>query len=568
MDSTALPNPSPPAASTQVDHRARLEILVAILLGLFLAALDQTIVQTALPRIVSDLRGVELLTWVVTVYLLTSTITGPFYGKLSDLYGRKPLLIIGITLFLLGSVLSGLSREMWQLIAARGIQGLGAGSLFPIALAVIGDLFTPQERGRYQGLFGAVFGVSAILGPWLGGVLTDTLGWHWIFFVNVPIGLVSLFVIFRLMPNVRRPDASRNLDYLGAAIFTVAISLLLIGLTNKQTADWATPQVGGLIAAALALGVLFLVAESRAKEPIVPLELFRNRTYAASMVAVFLGAIGFFGAFIFLPQWFQFVHGTSATESGWATLPFLAGLITSSIVAGVLISRTGRYKWLMVGSFALTAAGLLLMTNLRADTPFPVLWTWMFLAGAGVGPTLSGFTIIVQNAVPMEKLGVATSNLTFFRQIGGSVGLAVVGTVFGTTFQARLTTELQPIGERIAAGVPPQFRELVAEQFGRAPQGSLSDLTNVTVDLGAQILAGVPAVFRGFVEPFVADIVGGIHQAYSLAVAETFWVGLVATVAATAFAVAIRDVPFRATAPGYAAAAAGRARPEAAGATD
>ena len=549
MESPAVPSSSSAGAPVAVDHRTRMRILGAILLGLFLAALDQTIVQTALPRIVSDLRGVELLTWVVTVYLLTSTITGPFYGKLSDLYGRKPLLVIGITLFLLGSFLSGLSGEMWQLILFRGVQGLGAGSLFPIALAVIGDLFTPQERGKYQGLFGAVFGVSAILGPWLGGMLTDTLGWHWIFFVNLPIGLISLLVIFRLMPNVRRPDASRNLDYLGAAVFTVAISMLLVGLTNKQSADWGTPQVGGLIAAGLVLGAVFVWVESRAKEPILPLDLFRNRTYAASMVAVFLGAIGFFGAFIFLPQWFQFVQGTSATESGWATLPFLAGLIASSIVAGAVISRTGRYKWLMVGSFGLTALGLMLMTNLRADTPFPVLWTWMALTGAGVGPTLSGFTIIVQNAVPVDKLGVATSNLTFFRQIGGSVGLAIVGTVFGTTFAARLATELRPVGERIAAGAPPDVRPLIIDQLGRAPQGSLSDLTNVTVDLGAQILAGVPAPFRSFVEPFVPDMVRGIHQAYSLAVAETFWVGLAATVAATMIAVAIRDVPFRATVP-------------------
>src|SRR5918994_1860875 len=268
-----------------LSHRAKLEILFAVLLGLFLVALDQTIVGTALPRIVTDLGGNELLTWTITIYLLTSTITVPFYGKLSDLYGRRPLLMIGIGLFLLGSALSGLSQTMEQLILFRGVQGLGAGALFPISLAVIGDLFTPAERGKYQGLFGAVFGISFLIGPGLGGFLTDNVGWHWIFFVNLPIGLVSLVVIWRLLPTIRRADASRNLDYLGALVFTVAIGFLLVGLTNKSgfhlvgtqnvANDWGELTVGGFIAIGLLLSALFVWVESRAKEPIVPLDLWR-----------------------------------------------------------------------------------------------------------------------------------------------------------------------------------------------------------------------------------------------------------------------------------------------------
>ena len=263
-----------------LSHRAKMEILFAVLLGLFLGALDQTIVSVALPTIVTELGGQSLLTWTITIYLLTSTISVPFYGKLSDLYGRKPLLMIGIALFLAGSALSGLSQDMTQLIIFRGIQGLGAGALFPISLAVIGDLFTPAERGKYQGLFGAVFGLSSVIGPLLGGFLTEQISWHWIFYVNLPIGVVALAVIWRLLPTVRRPDASRNLDYLGAAVFTFAVGSLLIGLTNKQTADWAAFEVGGLILIGLVLGAVFVLVESRAKEPIVPLDLWKDRTYA------------------------------------------------------------------------------------------------------------------------------------------------------------------------------------------------------------------------------------------------------------------------------------------------
>jgi EmrB/QacA subfamily drug resistance transporter len=546
----AVPSPDPRAPSVAqdpalaLDRRAKLEILGAILLALFLGALDQTIVGVALPRIVTDLGGNELYTWAVTIYLLTSTITVPFYGKLSDLYGRRPLLLIGIGLFLLGSALSGLSQNMTQLIAFRGIQGLGAGALFPISLAVIGDLFTPAERGKYQGLFGAVFGLSSLVGPALGGVITDTVGWHWIFYVNLPIGLFAMFVIWRLLPTVRRPDASRNLDYLGAAVFTVAIGFLLVGLTNKSLADevtgrihdWSDPVVGGFIAIGLALGAVFLLIESRAKEPIVPLDLWRNRTYTASIVSTMFISFGFFGAIIFLPRWFQFVRGSSATESGYQMLPLLAGLIISSIVAGVLVSRTGRYKLIILSGLAVMAGGLLLMSNLRTTSDLPLLWLWMFITGLGIGPTLSVFTIVVQNAVPFEKLGVATSNLTFFRQIGGSIGLAIVGTAFGTSFQAELPRQLA------ANGVPQQAIAAFPTQAG-----ALDNLTGVGTSLGDAILAGVPASIRPLVEPLVPAIVGGIHDAFSLAIAGTFTIGVGATIVAFAAALVMRELPLRTT---------------------
>ena len=273
----------------QLSPRARLEILLAILLALFLFALDQTVVGVALPVIVTDLNGGELYIWSVSIYLLTSTISGPIYGKLSDLFGRRPIIIFAVSLFLFGSVLAGISQEMWQFIAARGIQGLGGGAIFPVALAVVADLYTPAERGKYLGLFGAVFGLSSLIGPAIGGIITDNFSWHWIFFVNVPLGLISLFILWRLLPAIRHPDAARHIDYLGAAVFTLAIAPFLIGLTNKGSThlvngvpvanDWTDFAVGGLILIGVLFGLLFIWIESRAADPIVPLNLFRIRIF-------------------------------------------------------------------------------------------------------------------------------------------------------------------------------------------------------------------------------------------------------------------------------------------------
>jgi EmrB/QacA subfamily drug resistance transporter len=530
--------------------RAKLEILGAVLLGLLLGALDQTIVGVALPRIVTELGGQTLYVWSVTIYLLTSTVTVPFYGKLSDLYGRKPLLMLGIGIFLIGSALSGLSQDIYQLIFFRGLQGIGAGALFPISLAVIGDLYSPAERGKYQGLFGAVFGLSSIVGPLAGGWLTEHLSWHWIFYINMPVGAVALFIIWRLLPNIRHGGNVRELDYLGGGVFTVAITSLLIGLTNKQTSDWSDPWVGGLIAVGAILFVIFLFIESRAKQPIVPLDLWKIRTYASSLASTFLISFGFFGAIIFLPQWFQFVKGVSPTDSGLQSLALLAGLILSSIVAGQLVARTGRYKAIILGGLAIMALGLFLMSGITADTDLPTLWVWMFITGVGIGPTLSVFTIVVQNAVPFSKLGVATSNLTFFRQIGGSIGLALLGTVFGQ----RLTAELP--GQLAAAGVPAQF----VGQFGGVG-GNSESLIQVGTDLGTSILAKVPAQLHDVVAPLIPNIVHGIYQAYSISVGSVYQIGMFTTIAALIVAFAMKELPLR-TAQGHGPNKAKDPRPE------
>jgi len=427
-----------------------------------------------------------------------------------------------------------------MLILFRGIQGVGAGSLFPVALAIIGDLFSPQERGKYQGLFGAVFGIAFVAGPLIGGFLTESVGWHWIFYVNIPIGIAALYVIQRLLPTVKTKSASRNFDILGGLIFSVSMVFLLVGLTNKQFDEWTDPTVGGFILVGIIGTLLFILAESRAKEPIIPLHLWRSRTYSASMVSTFFAAFAFFGAIVFLPRWFQFVQGFSPTNSGLAALPLMIGLIGSSIISGLVVSRTGRYKWLLVGSIAVMGVATLLMTQLTVDTPVPVVWLWMFIAGLGVGPTFSVFTIVIQNAVPFRELGVATSNLTFFRQIGGTVALAFVGTIFGTTFAEKLPTSFA------TAGVPQPIIDGFSQAGGNLDLNTLTG-TGQGFDLGAAILAAIPAAARPAVEPFIANIIQGLHGAFSLATAQTFWLGVVGAIIATVAAVAIKEIPLRAT---------------------
>jgi EmrB/QacA subfamily drug resistance transporter len=517
----------------ELPHPVRMRILGAVMIGIFLAALDQTVVGTALPRIITDLGGNELYTWAFTAYLLTSTISGPLYGKLSDLFGRRPIFLFGIGIFMVGSVCSGLAQEMWQLVAARGIQGLGAGALFPIALAVIGDLFSPSERGRYQGLFGAVFGLSVLIGPAIGGLLTDTVGWPWVFFFNLPIGAIVFAIVWRSLPSYHLGSDRPSIDFLGAGLFTAALVPILVGLTNKQSAQWTDPTVGGLIAIGAVIALAFILWESRAREPIVPLSLFRNRTFTISVIAFFLSSFGFLAAVVFLPRWFQVVNGSSATESGYQILPLLGGLIISATAAGQIVSRTGRYRLLAFGALVTMAAGLLLLTNLRSDTPIPVLWIWMFIAGIGVGPTFGVFTLIVQNSVRFDQMGAATSNLTFFQQVGGTVGLAITGTIFGTTLGEEVPRRLA------AADLPPQLTTALGGGSVR-----LDAIASVG-DLGAAILAQVPEAVRAQVQPFIPAIVEAIHEAISVATASTFYIGIGAALIGAAFVLMLKEVPVR-----------------------
>ena len=515
-----------------IDRRVQIAVLVAILLTVFLSALDQTVVGTALPRIATDLNSANLYTWVVTAYLLSSTVTIPAYGKLSDVYGPKATLLIGVSLFLLGSWLSGLSQTMEQLIAFRAIQGLGAGAIFPVAIAIIGELFTPRERGRYQGLFGAVFALSFIVGPFVGGWITDNINWHWVFYVNVPFGVAALVALAVLLPNFPREHATtiRDLDYLGILVFAAGIVPLLIGLTNKgylntstgQLYKWTDPNVGGLMLLGAVLLPVFVFVESRAKEPIIPLDLFRNRDYSVGIAAVFLFGIAMFTAVIFLPRFYQTVQGVSATASGYYLWPLLVGMIGGNIGTGQLISLFGRYKWLLSGSAVVLLLGAFLMTHLTAGTADWTMWIWMLLLGLGIGPSMAGLTIVIQSSVTVSRLGAASSSLTLLRQIGATIGLAIAGTVFASDFQNRLP------GALALQGVPQQIiTQLVKNSDALQGVGNGAAALNQLLPAQEQQL--------------IPNIVAGINNAFAQSTGDIFWITLVAAALAFVCTLAIRD---------------------------
>lgn len=427
------------ATSTQAEiqqpqgltHEQILVVLTGLMAGMFLAALDQSIVGTALPRIVSDLGGLDHLSWVVTAYLLTSTASTPLWGKISDLYGRRPIFQAAIAIFLVGSVLCGLSQNMPQLIAFRAMQGIGGGGLMAIALSAIGDIIPPRERGRYQGYFGAVFGVSSVAGPLLGGWFTDGPGWRWIFYINIPVGAAA-FVITSIalkIPTVRR---EHTIDYTGAALIVAAVSSLLLYLNWAGDAyGWTAPLPLALIAAFFVLSALFIYVESRSAEPIIPLRLFRDKVFRIGNLFAFLSGVAMFSGIIFLPLYLQGVMGMSPTRSGLAMLPVVIGLFSSSIGSGQIITRTGRYKIYPVIGAAILVVALFLLSLLSVDMPYWQVAIYALLFGIGLGFTMQTIIVAVQNAVDIRDLGAATSSTTFFRSLGGAVGAAVFGAVLG-----------------------------------------------------------------------------------------------------------------------------------------
>ncbi|WP_344877893.1 MDR family MFS transporter [Nonomuraea antimicrobica] len=416
----------------KTDNKGNGLILLAVLGGMFLAMLDQTIVGTALPRITSELGGSALYTWVVTAYLLTSTVTVPLYGRLSDQHGRKPLLLIGMVVFVAGSALCGAAQDMGQLIAFRALQGLGAGALLPLSIALVMEMFPPGQNGaRVQGALGGVMGLTYLAGPFLGGVFTDHASWRWAFYVNVPLGIALVAIIVSRLPHRPGTGGGRP-DYAGIAVFTVAVSALLLGLTEKglDGHTWTDLPVAGPILLALALLAVFVAVERRAASPIMPLGLFANRGYTLVNVISFCTAFSMYAGVVFLPRYFQEALGAGATESGLRIYPMMLGMVAGSVLMGALMSRTRRYKpWLLASPFLLVA-GSLACSGLAVDSGGLAVALWMLPLGLGVGPMLSGLTVVAQQSVEPQYIGTASANLTFFRQIGGSVALAVGGTLY------------------------------------------------------------------------------------------------------------------------------------------
>jgi EmrB/QacA subfamily drug resistance transporter len=461
-------------APEYLSHRQIVTVLGGLMAGMFLAALDQSILGTALPRITSELGGLDKLSWVVTAYLLTSTAATPLWGKISDLYGRRIIFQAAITIFVLASMLSGLAQSIEQLIAFRAVQGLGGGGLFALALAVIGDVIPPRERGRYQGYFGAVFGTSSVLGPVLGGFFTEGPGWRWIFYINVPIGIAALVVtsVALKMPVVRR---DHKIDYLGASVVVAAVTSLLL-----YTA-WAGPEHGwgstlglGLLAAGVVLTGVFVLVESRVSEPIIPLGLFRDSVFSFSIVYTFITGFAMFGAMIFIPMYLQVVDGMTPTESGLAMLPMVVGIFSTSISSGQMMTRTGRYKIFPILAAVVIAGALLMLAALDEDTPYWQAAVAMYVMGAGLGLQMQILVTVVQNAVDRRHMGAATSAVTFFRQMGGSFGTAV----FGAIITSRLAVHMRELLPSVPPGgapntsdvqairsLPPQLQEPVVHAF-------------------------------------------------------------------------------------------------------
>jgi EmrB/QacA subfamily drug resistance transporter len=433
--------------------RALTTVFVALMLGMFLAALDQTIVSTALPTIVGDLGGLNHLSWVVTSYLLASTVSTPLYGKFGDMVGRKPVFLAAIVIFLAGSMLAGLSQSMDQLIAFRALQGIGAGGLIVSAQAIIGDIVSPRERGRYVGLIGSVFGVASVAGPLLGGFFVDSLSWRWVFYVNVPLGALAIVIVVTRL-HLHTPHRRHQIDYLGAALLSLAVTAMILLTTwGGSEYAWGSPTIVGLGIASVVLLAAFIWWEKRAAEPIMPLELFRSRVFNVANTMGFAIGMVMFGAIIFIPLFLQVVYGASPTSSGLRLLPLILGMLVAMIGSGRVISRLGRYKVFPITGTAILVVGMYLLSMLGVGTAPWLASLYMLVVGVGIGLVMQVLVMVVQNDVRPEQIGVATSTATFFRSVGGAFGVAFFGTIFAARLSDQLTRFPPAVTARLGSGV-------------------------------------------------------------------------------------------------------------------
>ncbi len=443
--------------------RALRTVFAALMLGMFLAALDQTIVSTALPTIVGDLGGLNHLSWVVTSYLLASTVSTPIYGKLGDMVGRKPVFLAAILIFLAGSMLAGLSQSMGELIGFRALQGIGAGGLMVSAQAIIGDIVPPRERGRYIGLIGSVFAVASVAGPLLGGFLVDNLSWRWVFYVNVPVGAFAILIVITRL-HLHTPAIRHRIDVLGAGLLSGGVGALILLTTWGGTQyAWGSATIVGLGIAGVALLAVFVWWEGRAAEPIVPLRLFRSSVFSVANAMGFAIGMAMFGAIIFIPLFLQLVYGASPTSSGLRMLPLMAGLLVASIASGRAISKMGRYRVFPIAGTAVLVGGMFLLSLLRVGTAPWLASVYMLVVGVWIGLVMQVLVLVVQNDVRPQEIGVATSTATFFRSVGGAFGVAIFGTIFASRLTGQLSHLPRSVVDRLGSGVhlnPAQAKQL------------------------------------------------------------------------------------------------------------
>ncbi len=506
-------------------RRETLLTMLGVLMVMLLASLDQTIVSTAMPRVIADLHGFDRYTWVSTAYLLTSTVMVPIYGKLSDLFGRKPIFLFGVVVFLIGSALSGASQSMNQLIAFRALQGIGAGALMPIAIAIVGDLFTPRERGKWQGVTGAVWGLSAIIGPTLGGWITQNTSWRWVFYVNLPIGIAALLVLIFLMPTLRGKAKDVSIDYVGAALLVLGTVPLLLGFTWAGSQyDWLSVQIIGLFGVALVALTSFIIYEAwlerRGGQPIIEPSLFKNSIFSVSTLITTIFGMALFGSIFFIPLYVQGVVGSSATSSGLILTPLMLTSVAGSIVSGQLVSRLGRYKWLAILGMMVSAVGVVLLVRLNVHSTNNDVLLAMLVLGVGLGMGMSLYTLIVQNALP-TKIGQSTAALTFFRQIGGTIALAAMGSVMTAAYLPAFHNAL-PAG--ILYALPAQYLTAFNNPQILLSPDALAQIQAHAMAMGPQAVT----MLHQIIEAVKIGLTQGIHNVFLLSLGLMI-VGLIAT---------------------------------------
>lgn len=500
-------------ADRERSHEEIMVIITALMLAMLLAALDQTIVATALPRIATDLHGLNKLSWVATAYLLTSAISTPLYGKISDQFGRKKIFMFAIVLFLVGSALCGLSQTMNQLVAFRALQGIGAGGLMSLSMTIVGDVVSPRQRGKYLGYFGAVFAISSVAGPLLGGFFTDSLSWRWVFYVNLPLGIIALSVIAtRLHLPVRRN--AHRIDYVGAILLAATVVPIILGTVwGGVTYPWGSHTIVGLFAGAILAGLVFIFWEHKAPEAILPMHLFKNDIFSVSVILSLLAGVALFAAILFIPEYQQIVRGYSAVKSGLLLLPMVGGMMVMLVTSGRLITKFGHYRiFPIIGTF-ITAIGMWLFSHLTLHTTQLELSLWMIVLGIGIGSFMQVMTLAVQNSVPRSELGVATASATFFRSMGSSLG----GAVFGAILTNRLAYHLKQL----------------------LPHGSLSGSVS---SLSSSVETGATPTFINKLPPTISH---DIYQAFVLSFHDMFLIGIPVILLAFVAALFLREAPLR-----------------------
>ncbi|RJG24558.1 MDR family MFS transporter [Paenibacillus thiaminolyticus] len=520
-----------------LSEKRKLTIMIAIMAAMFFSAINQTIIGVAMPRIIAKLGGMDYYTWAITIYLLTSTVATVLVGKLSDIYGRKPFILTGIALFMLGAFLCGFSADIFQLIAFRGIQGMGAGIIMSTAFTAVGDLYAPRERAKWMGIMSGVFGLSSVLGPPLGGYLVDHLDWRWVFWMFLPLGIIAFFMIISLFPKVER-KVGESIDYLGSVFLTTTIVPLLLAFSwagdGVGKYAWGSWQIIGLFSATLVSLIIFILVEMKVKSPVLPLSLFRNGIVTVSNLAGFVLNAGMMGAIIYVPFFVQGVKGISPTYSGYVTMPMSVVMILCTAFIGQFISKTGKYKKMAIGGLLIMTFGMVLLHFMTPDTAIYITVIYMCIVGLGLGISMPVFSLTIQNAVEPQQLGVATASSQLFRSLGGTIGIAVMGTVMNSNMTSKMTELGAASG---AAGGQMQIDPKYAEP--------LKEVMNPQTLLDQPKLESIISQLPSELQTMVDNLVHMVREALSYGVTSTFLTGAVVTAVAVILTFFLKEIPLR-----------------------